>query len=118
MPIPNPTPKETQDEFIARCIPEIIDEYDAEGQAYSVCLTSFENATQGGVSNSAMSGEEFGRTKFEYSPNHKESMTSFMGRCMSDSIVKEKKPYRPLRAGFCYSEYQNRYINNIGKNWK
>jgi hypothetical protein len=112
MPIPVPTPKETQDEFIARCIPEIIGEYDAEGQAYSICITSFENATQGGVVGS------FARTKFEFEPKHKETMNEFMSRCMSDSVVRERKPYRPTRAGFCYSEYQNRYVANIGKSWK
>jgi hypothetical protein len=112
MPIPVPTAKETQDEFIERCIPEIIGEYSEDGQAYSVCLTSFENATQGGVVGS------FGRTKFEFEPKHKETMNEFMARCMSDSTVREKKSYRPTRAGFCYSSYQNRYINNIGKSWK
>jgi hypothetical protein len=39
---------------------------------------------QGGV---AMS-EEFGRTKFEYPPTHKETMPSFMARCMSDATVR------------------------------
>ena len=70
---------------------------------------------QGGV---AMSEEEFGRTKFEYKPTHKETMPSFMARCMSDATVRERKPHRPTRAGFCYSNYQNNYINNIGKSWK
>ena len=69
---------------------------------------------QGGV---AMS-EEFARTKFEYPPNHKETMPEFMARCMSDAVVREKKAHRPTRAGFCYSEYQNRYLSNIGKRWK
>ena len=69
---------------------------------------------QGGV---AMS-EEFGRTKFEFPPNHKESMSEYMARCMSNSLVRERKPHRPTRAGFCYSNYQNNYINNIGKSWK
>lgn len=80
------------------------------------CTRPKENdGQQGGVV--AMS-EEFARTKFEYSPKHKETMTEFMARCMSDSVVKEKKPYRPSRAGFCYSSYQNKYISNIGKSWK
>jgi hypothetical protein len=69
---------------------------------------------QGGV---AMS-EEFGRTKFEFPPTHKEAMNEYMARCMSNAMVRERKPHRPTRAGFCYSNYQNNYINNIGKNWK
>lgn len=60
----------------------------------------------------------FARTKFEFEPKHKETMNEFMSRCMSDSVVRERKPYRPSRAGFCYSEYQNRYVANIGKSWK
>jgi hypothetical protein len=112
MPIPIPTPDESQEEFIKRCIPEIIGEYDEEGQAYSICSSSYENSTQGGVVGS------FGRTKFEFEPNHKETMSEFMSRCMSNEVVRQKKSYRPTRAGFCYSSYQNRYINNIGKRWK
>ena len=114
MPIPNPTSKETQDEFISRCIPEIVDEYDSTGQAYAVCRTTYENATQGGV---AGMSEEFGRKRLEYPPLHKEDMTTFMGRCMSSASVKESKPHRPTRAGFCYSEYQNRYLSTIAKKW-
>ena len=60
----------------------------------------------------------FARTKFEFPPIHKESMTQYMARCMSNSVVRERKPHRPTRAGFCYSNYQNNYINNIGKKWK
>jgi len=60
----------------------------------------------------------FARTKFEFPPNHKETMNEYMARCMSNSVVRERKPHRPTRAGFCYSNYQNNYINNIGKKWK
>ena len=70
---------------------------------------------QGGVV--GMSAE-FGRTKFEYSPKPKEDLNSFMGRCMGDSVVREKKKDRGVRAGFCYSQYQQRYIANIAKGWK
>jgi hypothetical protein len=112
MPIPIPTPDENQEDFIKRCIPEIIGEYSEEGQAYAICSSSYENSTQGGVVGS------FGRTRFEFQPTHKEALNSFMARCMSDATVKEKKAHRPTRAGFCFSEYQNRYINNIGKKWK
>lgn len=69
---------------------------------------------QGGV---AMS-EEFGRKKFEYSPKAKEPMAEFMARCMSDDMVREKKKDRSNRAAFCYSQFQQRYINNIAMGWK
>lgn len=70
-------------------------------------------AQQSGVVNTA-----FGRTKFEFPPLAKEKMSDFMGRCMSDSVVREKKQDRIGRARFCYSEYQNRYVMTIGRNWK
>ena len=70
---------------------------------------------QGGVVGMS---EEFGRKKFEYSPNAKETLNEFMGRCMGDDMVREKKKDRGVRAGFCYSQYQQRYIANIGKGWK
>lgn len=60
----------------------------------------------------------FGRVKFEYPPKAKEKMNEFMARCMADDMVREKKPNRSIRGGFCYSQYQNNYIMSIGKNWK
>lgn len=71
---------------------------------------------QGGVV--SMSKDMFGRTKFVYSPNPKETMSDFMARCMSDDMVREKKKDRGMRAGFCYSNYQSKYIANIAKGWK
>lgn len=120
MPIPKPESQENEQEFISRCISELYNEYGQE-QSAGICYSQWndkdkmseeEDAQQGGVVSS------FGRTKFEYSPKPKEKMAEFMARCMSDSMVREKKPNRPMRAGFCYSEYQNSYIMNIGKNWK
>jgi hypothetical protein len=72
-----------------------------------------EEAQQGGV----VSPGSFARTKFEFPPINKEGLNAYMSRCMSDSLVKERKPSRVNRAGFCYSEYQNRYIMTIGRKW-
>jgi hypothetical protein len=68
---------------------------------------------QGGVVAQAMA-----RTKFEYPPKSKESMNDFIGRCMSDSMVREKKKDRVGRAQFCYRMYQDFYVMSIGKSWK
>jgi hypothetical protein len=68
---------------------------------------------QGGVVAQAMA-----RTKFEYPPKSKESMNDFIGRCMSDSVVREKKKDRVGRAQFCYRMYQDFYVMSIGKSWK
>lgn len=73
-----------------------------------------EDSQQGGV---AMS-EEFGRKAFEYSPKGKESMQSFMARCMSDDMVREKKKDRVNRTAFCYSQYQQKYIASLAMGWK
>lgn len=121
MPIPSSAGQDEK-EYISACIREVINEYDAEGQAYAVCKATWdkenmkkevsEDAQQGGVV-----GAGFARTKFEFVPKAKEKMNDFMSRCMSDSLVKERKPSRVNRAGFCYSEYQNRYIMTIGQKW-
>jgi hypothetical protein len=115
MPIPMVKNNEDEATFVSRCIESIIDEYGQE-KASAICYAQYENDTQGGVV--GMSEEEFSRRKFEYPPLHKESMSQYMSRCMSDSTVRERKPHRPTRAGFCYCEYQNKYINNIAKGWK
>ena len=87
-----------------------------EAYAKMACSKPKQNdGQQGGVVGMS---EEFGRKKFEYSPNAKESLNEFMGRCMGDDMVREKKKDRGVRAGFCYSQYQQRYIANIGKGWK
>ena len=122
MPIPSSAGQDEK-EYISTCIREIINEYDVEGQAYAVCKATWdkenmkkevsEEAQQGGV----VSPGTFARTKFEFVPKAKEKMNDFMSRCMSDSLVKQRKPSRVNRAGFCYSEYQNRYIMTIGQKW-
>jgi len=179
MPIPKPTESQDEQTYISACISEISTEYDAEGQAYSVCkaewdkMSATEDITdniddaeteaeqgfnyatkeseefatlpttdcmekhqsagytekyakdacssrkpndgqQGGV---AMS-KEFGRTKFEYPSKSKETLNEYMGRCMGDAMVREKKKDRGVRAGFCYTQYQQRYIANIAMGWK
>ena len=84
--------------------------------AKQACSPKKENdGQQGGVVGMS---EEFGRKKFEYQPNTKESLGEFMGRCMSDDMVREKKKDRGVRAGFCYTQYQQKYIANIAKGWK
>ena len=73
------------------------------------------DAQQGGVVGMS---EEFGRKKFEYSPKAKETLNEFMARCMGDDMVREKKKERGVRAGFCYSQYQQRYIASLAKGWR
>ena len=40
MPIPNPTPKETEEEYVSRCIGEIYDEYGQE-QSAAICYNTY-----------------------------------------------------------------------------
>jgi hypothetical protein len=156
MPILKPKAGQTEQEYISACISSIIDEYDAEGQAYAVCKATYDKenmsdkfaeyktlpmegckakmksdgytdqeieyvcnpqpnedeAQQGGVVSS------FARTKFEFLPQAKEQMTSFMSRCMSNDLVKQRKQNRSSRAAFCYSQYQNKYLSSLAKRWK
>jgi hypothetical protein len=179
MPLPKPEGTDEQ-KYISDCISQIINEYDAEGQAYAVCKAEWDkmsateditdniddaeteveqgfnfatkeseefatlpntdcmekhqsagytekyakDACSSGKPNDGQQGgvvgmsEEFGRTKFEYSPKGKETLNEFMGRCMGDSVVREKKKDRGVRAGFCYGQYQQRYIASLAKGWR
>ncbi len=110
MPIPTPESGQTEREYISACISEIYPEYDVEGQAYAICQSTWDKEN--------MKSEDFSRTKFELPCNHREKMPEYMARCMSNNLVRERYQERSRRAGFCYSQYQNRYINSIGKNWK
>jgi hypothetical protein len=120
MPI-NPESKETEQEFISRCMSEEKDSFPETIQRYAVCKSIWEKdnmtteeAQQGGVVNPG----SFARTKFEYPPKSKEKLNDYMSRCMSDDIVREKKKDRGVRAGFCYTQYTQRYIANIAMGWK
>jgi len=43
MPLPTPTPKETREEFLNRCMadPKMVDEYPEAGQRYAVCSVQY-----------------------------------------------------------------------------
>jgi hypothetical protein len=43
MPIPNPTPKEREEEYVSRCIGEIYDEYGQE-QSAAICYNTYRKA--------------------------------------------------------------------------
>lgn len=45
MPIPKPEAGELEDKYISRCISEIANEYDVEGQAYAVCKSTYDTDT-------------------------------------------------------------------------
>jgi hypothetical protein len=42
MPIPKPEAGELEDKYISRCISEVANEYDVEGQAYAVCKSTYD----------------------------------------------------------------------------
>ena len=45
MPIPKPTAAETEEQFVSRCISEIIDEYEQE-QAAGICYSTYRQETK------------------------------------------------------------------------
>jgi hypothetical protein len=121
MPIPKPTGEEKESDFIGRCMGEIGGEYDQD-QALAICYSTWkekmstevtEEQQQGGVVSAG-----FGQSSFEYPPKSKEKLSDYMGRCMGDASVREKKKDRIGRAAFCYSQYQNNYIMSIARGWK
>ena len=42
MPIPSPKSGEQENKYISRCISDIANEYDVEGQAYAVCKSTYD----------------------------------------------------------------------------
>ena len=45
MPIPKPTPTETEEQYVSRCISQIIDEYGQE-QSAAICYNTFRTETK------------------------------------------------------------------------
>lgn len=120
MPI-KPGETENEDEFISRCMGIETEDYEQD-QAYAICKSKWDNRMSEEVSEESQQGgvvsAGFGKTKFMYPVKRNEKLNEYMSRCMSDSLVREKKPDRGVRAGFCYTNYQNKYIMSIGKKWK
>lgn len=147
MPIPSPNQGEERNEFISRCIGDLYDEYGQEQAAaicYSVadkenlsnqefedypwdqCISDqldrgydeeSANKICGSIRWANQSEEKFSRVGFTYPPKNREKMVDYMGRCMSSDLVRNKIQDRVNRAQFCFSQYQKRYANSIGKNW-
>ena len=45
MPIPKPEAKETQNDYVGRCMHEIASEYDTNEQAVAICISTYEKET-------------------------------------------------------------------------
>lgn len=97
------------------CVKEHISKGYTEEDAKQACkryVDVTDEGQQGGVVSN------FGRVKFEFLPESKEKMPDFMARCMSNETVREKKKDRGVRSGFCYSQYQNKYLASLAKGWR
>lgn len=44
MPIPQPNKNENQNDFVARCTPELYPEYNDQRQAVAICINTYEKA--------------------------------------------------------------------------
>ena len=53
MPIPKPQGGEQEDKYISRCISEIANEYDSEGQSYAVCKSTYDTDKMSKISDTA-----------------------------------------------------------------
>jgi hypothetical protein len=45
MPIPKPEPKESQSEYVGRCMHEIGAEYDSNEQAVAICINTYQKGS-------------------------------------------------------------------------
>jgi hypothetical protein len=109
----------SEEDFKTLPTDDCIEKYKSKGytdeDAKQACQKTIEvtdEGQQGGVVSN------FGRVKFEFRPDAKEKMPDFMARCMSNDLVREKKKDRGVRSGFCYSQYQNKYIASLAKGWR
>lgn len=99
MPIPKPETGELEDKYISRCISEIANEYDVEGQAYAICKGEFDK----------MSAEELAieDTSELPEPKQNEQRHEYILRCIP-TIYKAGGEYDQRTAtAMCADRYEN-----------
>ena len=100
MPIPSPKKSEKEDEYISRCISEIGNEYDAEGQAYAICKGEFDKPVK--------LAEHETEPELENLPDVKANETeeSYLDRCIP--VLYPEKYDQRIAASYCADHYQKK----------
>jgi len=79
MPIPKPTPKEKESEYVSRCMSEIGGEYDDNTQAVAICYATYRKEKR-------MSGVNLVHSKIAELKSKEEAWI----KCEAETILKEK----------------------------
>lgn len=99
MPIPKPKSSENEKDFIQRCISEIYNEYDAEGQAYAVCKSSWTDK------NNMSKNEEV----FVLQPKKAENRGQYLSRCNGNKKMRSQFPNMRERMNSCLNSFNSYY---------
>jgi hypothetical protein len=100
MPLPIPTAKETDNEFISRCASKIADEFPQMDQRLAVCYSQLKKEKM---------AKEPEKDIFILQPKKKEKRGEYLSRCASNSKMKEAHPYMKERMGFCLNSFNEYY---------
>lgn len=98
MPIPKPTEKETENEYIGRCISKIIDEYD-QTQAAAICYSTWRKTKE------TMAKKEI----YVLTPRKTENRGQYLKRCSSHPKVRAQMSNIKDRMGFCLNSFNEYY---------
>lgn len=98
MPIPNPRSGEQENEFVSRCIREIIDEYD-QSQAAAICYSTYRKKE-------TMSKKE---EIYVLQPRKSENRGKYLSRCSNNGKMKSQYPNMKERLGFCLNTFNEYY---------
>jgi len=115
MPIPKVKSGEKEDIYISRCISAIIDEYDAEGQAYAVCKSEFDKPTQlAKIPIEIVGDNEEEILKYLPSVKSHEMETSYLNRCVP--VLYPEYVDQQKATSLCADKYQRKVtISDTGK---
>ena len=100
MPLPIKTDKETDSDFISRCVVKVADEFPSFEQRLAVCYSQLEKTN--------MSKQEEKDT-FVIQPRRKENRGIYLKRCSSNSKMRDIYPLMKERMGYCLNAYQEYY---------
>ena len=98
MPIPKPESGEQENDFISRCVRQIIDEYDRD-QALGICYSQYRRKEE------MKKQEEI----FILQPRKAENRGMYLSRCSNNGRMKKQYPNIKERMGFCLNTFNEYY---------
>ena len=100
MPLPTKSDRETDSEFISRCVVKVAEEFPSFEQRLGVCYSQL---------NKVNMSEEKKEDVFIVQPRRKENRGTYLKRCSANTKMRETHPMMKERMSYCLNAYNEYY---------